>query len=101
MTGALWLYLEESNRWRLFIISPLVDDVGPREGYGHIQAALSQLPGTSLSLSDISVIGVGGENFQGLVGNIKAPWQVDPSLVGKPHKDMMFENAYIYGLQDA
>lgn len=97
MAGALWFYLEESAGWRLFIISPLVDDAGPREAYGCIQVALSQLPGTSLSLSDISVVSV-GEGIQNLAGKIKGAQQVGASGPTGKYRDMMFENAYIYEL---
>ncbi|MGH9407274.1 MAG: HEPN domain-containing protein [Terriglobia bacterium] len=96
IAGALWLYLEESARWRLYIISPLVGDAGPREAYGRLQAALSQLPGANLSLSDISVVGV-GEGIQSLAGEIKGK-HLDASAATVRSHDMMFENDYIYEL---
>src|SRR5690349_11127993 len=56
VTGAYWLYTEEIGRVRLYVVSPLVDEVGAREVYLRIYQTLSLLEGNCLSLDDIAVI---------------------------------------------
>lgn len=55
--AAFWLYQSEIDDWRLYIVTPLVDEVGQKESYGRIHAILYNIdPLLDLSLSYITVV---------------------------------------------
>ena len=58
-TAALWLYFEESERWKMVVGSPDVEKLGPRKVYEKIQAVLDgmQDDSTGLILSNIRAVG--------------------------------------------
>jgi len=43
ITAAFWYYFDEAERWRLVIISPHVQTVGPRDAYRKLVYALADL----------------------------------------------------------
>src|SRR4051794_5990094 len=58
--GAFWYELPDEDEWRLFLVSPLADTMGPMALYYRIQSALRAMEstdGTRFDLSDISVVG--------------------------------------------
>src|SRR6266446_5734152 len=55
---AFWLKTSEEDWWHLYIGSKTVDERGPLEGYRALQAALGQLPGITISLDDVKLVGV-------------------------------------------
>ena len=57
LDGALWFYFAETGEWRLLLVSPLVDTIGPKRCYTVIQSAIEDLPQDfRISLERISVI---------------------------------------------
>jgi hypothetical protein len=54
--AAFWLYLEESEEWRLYIATPLVKEHGPREVYSRVLKVLNESKVSSIQLSEISVV---------------------------------------------
>jgi hypothetical protein len=58
VSAAFWLYLPESNAWRLMIASPEVRSQGPRKIYQRIQPIIAKMEteGTNIGLNDISVV---------------------------------------------
>ena len=55
--AALWLYVTESDAWRLMIATPELKVVGPRKLYQKIGSLIKEIDGHSkISLGDISVI---------------------------------------------
>lgn len=58
VSASLWLYIPESNIWRLIIVSPEVKTYGPKKVYQKIQPVLSQIleEKPSIGLKDISVV---------------------------------------------
>lgn len=55
-TAAFWLRPVDDNWWHLYIASKGVDEQGSAVAYRKVQASLRQLPGTTISLSDVKVI---------------------------------------------
>jgi len=56
LVGALWFYFTDSGEWRLLLVSPLADTIGPSGCYRVIQSVLGDMsPGLGISLSRISV----------------------------------------------
>jgi hypothetical protein len=59
LVGALWFYYPASDEWRLLLVSPLVDTIGPRQCYTIIQSVIEDLvlgDGISLGLDRVSVL---------------------------------------------
>ena len=69
VVGAFWFYFSESNKWRLFIISPLVETEGPKNTYILIQKIISSK--SSILLDNISVFSPKDELYQLLKKTIK------------------------------
>jgi hypothetical protein len=57
VTSALWLFVAELNEWRLLFASPDVSSKGPRDVYGRIGSAISQL-GAKAAAVPLSMIRV-------------------------------------------
>lgn len=57
VTVAFWLKTSEEDWWHLYVASKVVDERGPIDAYRALQASLQQLPGTTLSLADVKLIG--------------------------------------------
>ncbi len=63
--AALWLYLSDTDEWRLMVASQVVDQKGPREAYKKIQSILARLsPPSGIALKDISVLSPQDELIQ-------------------------------------
>jgi hypothetical protein len=81
-------------RWRLIIVSPIVDSKGPLEAYRRIRKALESLHGSEISLEDISAMGVNGKDFLEYRSLLHRLRVVPP---GRPApRDVVFEDAYVY-----
>ena len=57
VTAAFWVKTSESGWWYLYIASRVVDKEGPASAYRRLQKTLGRLPGTTISLTDVKVIG--------------------------------------------
>jgi hypothetical protein len=57
VTVACWLKMSEEDWWHLYIASKVVDERGPAEAYRALQSSLQQLSGTTISLTDVKLIG--------------------------------------------
>jgi hypothetical protein len=57
VVGALWFYFADFGEWRLLLVSPLTDVIGPSCFYALIQFVLKDMPRNfGISLSRISVL---------------------------------------------
>lgn len=57
LDGALWFYMSNSDEWRLLLVSPLVDRIGPKKAYTVVQSAIEDMPPDfGISLNRISVL---------------------------------------------
>lgn len=56
LSGALWFYFPEAEEWRLLLVSPLVDMIGPQKSYRIIQEVIRDFPPSfGISIIHISV----------------------------------------------
>lgn len=55
LVGALWYYFPASGEWRLLLVSPLVDTIGPKQCYTVIQSVIEDLR-LSFGIERISVL---------------------------------------------
>ena len=53
VTAAFWQYLPESETWRLFLATPLVDEVGSIVAYTRLQTLLNQIPTQAADLFSV------------------------------------------------
>jgi len=56
LVGALWYYNSNSGEWKLLLVSPLVDVIGPKQSYDVILAVLQDLKLSFELLTNISVL---------------------------------------------
>lgn len=92
VVAALWLYLSESDEWRLIIASPAEIVKGPRQAYIDIQSVLSNtLPSIEIPLQDISVVSPGDRLIQSLTGLIST----GPGIGGLRIQNSVFNNQFI------
>jgi hypothetical protein len=57
VTAAFWLKTSEEDWWHLYVASTVTDERGPIEAYGTLHTSLRQLSGTTLSVTDVKLIG--------------------------------------------
>jgi hypothetical protein len=57
--AAFWLDGEDFSDWCLYIVTELVDTVGPTEAYRAVRESIEKLSNVGIRRSDIKVIGVG------------------------------------------
>jgi len=55
LQAAFWLYDQESQEWRLYLATPLVEEFGSLAAYTNLQQPLRSIQPTDLSLENISV----------------------------------------------
>jgi hypothetical protein len=99
VSASLWLYIPESNIWRLIIASPEVRTYGPKKVYQKIQPILSQILEEELSigLKDISVV----ENNNPLIALLRMAIRTGDGISGirfsrNTINGHFIEDAYIY-----
>ena len=98
VSASLWLYIPESNIWRLIIASPEVRTYGPKKVYQKIQPVLSQIlekPG--IGLKDISVV----EDNKPLIALLRMAIRTGDGISGirfskNTINGQFIEDAYIY-----
>lgn len=95
VVAAFWYHLPDLVRWRLFIVSPLVHDKGPRAAYEIIQQTLAGMQPHSISPGDITVLSPQEDAFQRLRAEMEwgGLWTTSRS-----RNDVVFEDAYVYRL---
>ncbi len=98
VVAAFWLYLSESDEWRLIIASPSEIVKGPRQAYTDIQSVLSNTsPPIEISLQDISVVSPGDRLIQSLKGLIGTGYgRVGLRIKNSVSNNQFIEDAYIY-----
>lgn len=99
VSASLWLYIPESNIWRLIIVSPEVKTSGPKKVYQKIQPVLSQMleEKPSIGLKDISVV----EDNNPLIALLRLAIRTDDGISGirfsrNTINGQFIEDAYIY-----
>ena len=100
--AALWVYLWESNRWRLFFALPEVQKKGSLKIYQKIHAVLSQIPDDQSSVywNDISVTGTDDRLISMLRKRKPAvPLMTRVYVPGRILYGHYVEEAYIYRLK--
>lgn len=103
LLASLWLYISESNQWKLILASPLVASDGPKKSYETIQDALATIQAAegAVSLSDIGVM----EPENSLITLLRVAIRTDPTVGGirftrNVINGHFIEDAYIYRMSD-
>jgi len=103
LTGALWFYITDSDEWRLFLVSPLVDDKGPKRTYALIQSVMARFePPLGIPLKHISVLSPHNKLIQLLRTAIRTG-PTDISEIRFTHNtinNVFIDDALIYRLSD-
>lgn len=100
LTGALWFYLIDTNEWRLLLVSPLLDRLGPRRTYSKIQSVIrDQMPSFGISLENISVMSPNNKLIRLLKIAIRTGPEISEIRFSKNTINNVFiEDALIYRL---
>jgi hypothetical protein len=96
--AAFWVYLAESDYWRLVMASPLVDEQGPIAAYRDLREALAVTDPSTLSLQDISVLSPNGQDYQALLGSAVGVGGLGFVAARGRVSPVVFQDAYIYRL---
>jgi hypothetical protein len=95
VVAAYWVNAPDDHWWYLFIASRLVDRIGP-EAYKHLQRSLERLPGTSVSLSDVKLIGGHNPYVTDVQRLLRASGGEPVTLRNSQLGNLAVEEAYIY-----
>jgi len=99
VVAALWSYFPESMEWRLVIVSPVVDRIGPLRAYTRIQRVLATINPSHLSLTDIAALGPASQDYRNLRDVISSPGRIiTGSEVNRFPPGVVAEDAYVYRL---
>lgn len=97
--AALWLYSEETKRWKLVIHTPLYESHGPLEAIHAILTVMqNEIPREQLSSTDIIVTGRRNE----VVRALHTKYHTDPReidsirLAGDIIDRVLIDEAYVY-----
>ena len=96
-TAVLWLYFEESERWRIVVGSPDVEKLGPRRVYENVQAVLDGMPrdANGLKLKNISAVGDKAFPIKALRKHAAMSGRVEAGRVRGPVSGAYID-AYVY-----
>lgn len=97
-TAVLWLYFEESERWRIVVGSPDVEKLGPRQVYEDIQAVLDHVRGddNGLRLENISAVGDKAFPIKALREHAAKSGGVEAGRVRGPVSGDYIVDSYVY-----
>jgi hypothetical protein len=97
LTAAFWLKTTEDNWWHLYVASKVVDETGPAGAYRAVQVSLQRLPGTTISLGDVKLIGAGHPLAREVVRILKrSPVRTPARQWGVLLDGVVAEEIYIY-----
>jgi hypothetical protein len=97
--AAFWLYLPESQEWRLVIATPLVDEQGPQATYRDIRAVLAANLALNLSLQNISAVSPKDPLAKALSKALSSePGAVSMRFTRSALNGTYVEDAYVYRL---
>jgi hypothetical protein len=98
--AAFWLYLPESQEWRLVIATPLIDEQGPQATYRDIRAVLAANLASNLSLQNISALSPKDPLVKAFQNAMKiVPDAEGTRLTRNTLNGTYVEDAYVYKLQ--
>lgn len=102
---SFWLYTSEANDWRLVLITPLVDSVGPKRVYSRIRTILSESSDPTLSLLNTTVQSAHNPYARAFEeANIRYDLEaanVEPRLSRQRVGDVFIEDAVLYRIPRA
>jgi hypothetical protein len=100
VSGALWFYYSKLNEWRLLLVSPLVDVIGPSKAYTIIQNVIQDLRPSSISIINISVL----SPKNNLIQLLRVALRTEPKAISQIRftsntiNNIFIEDALIYRL---
>jgi hypothetical protein len=103
LAAIFWLYTSDTNKWRLMIASPQVDNEGPKRTYATIREILSEVSGEvpDLDLWSITVLGSGETLVRTLAGANRHLGLSNKRLPGIYLNGVYIEDIYVYYIADS
>ncbi|WP_089686835.1 hypothetical protein [Catalinimonas alkaloidigena] len=95
--SAFWFLFPETQEWRLVIVTPQVDQRGPRKVYEKIQKILSSMGDSSISLDQITLMSP-HHQLNEILGLIMQNGTeiADIRFKGNVINGVLIEDAYLY-----
>jgi hypothetical protein len=98
VTTAFWLKPSQDDRWRFYVVSPLVEQEGPSKAYANLHPLIYQMPQPfSIDPLEVKLIGPTDPLAQDILAaqsRIPGPRFADIHWAG----NMSIEDAYLYAL---
>jgi hypothetical protein len=95
--AALWLYLSDTNQWRLLLASPEVHVEGPRKAYMRVLYARRNAHVHGVSLENLAVLDTQDPFIQLFKSVVRTTRSISPQRVSKNTINGQFiEDALIY-----
>lgn len=99
-SGALWLFQSESDEWHLLIVTPRVDEIGPRKAYEELSDITRRIPADSAQLQRIELISPRQPFYQALRSVFGKTASVEGARLGNTQIGGMYINdAYLYEIR--
>jgi hypothetical protein len=97
VTAAFWLYADDAAEWRLAIVSPSVETLGPRHLYALLGVILTNPPGAPISIPLERIFLLSPHDIRYQQVRLAALGAGSGLLVaGGPARNVASEDAYIY-----
>ena len=97
LDAALWLYLADTNQWRLLLASPAVHVEGPRKAYARLLHAIRNAHVPGVTLNDLAVLDSQDPLIQVLKRVVRTGRDTSPRRISKNTINGHFiEDALIY-----
>lgn len=68
LTAVFWVKTSDEGNWLLYIASTSVDEKGAAEAYREVYGVLTTMSGTSISVSDVKLIGINNPITKDVLG---------------------------------
>jgi hypothetical protein len=100
LSGALWFYYSNLDEWRLLLVTPLVDLIGPNKAYTIVYNVIQDERFSSISIVNISVLSPTNR----LIQLLRVALRTDPKAISQIRftsntiNNEFIEDALIYRL---
>ncbi len=97
--GVLWLFDDQSDDWKLVIVTEKVDEVGPRKTYLELSGVTKKIPASDFQLLRISVVSPRHPVYAALRSVFGTASSVEGARLENTTVDGLSITAYLYEIR--
>ena len=103
IVAAFWLYFPEAEEWRLVLVSPKIDQDGPRKLYGQISDILYQDADKKYEIDLVNITLMSpDENIVRVIAGVNKMWDLSGKrLSNSRFAGVFIEDIYIYSVDSS